>query len=262
MILSIKGENNTGKTALGLSAPKPLVYFDQDPGGFKRALVMVPEKDRAGITHHAYPTPKEMLKMQLGVNLSDRVRGMKELWYKFVDDFFNAVEDPNTATLQIDTFSQLHVNTMESVLQEKQEGKEVNGKLPPNKEYPEALGSYDHKWVNQRLRTIIEAAYNADKHLIIVHHMADVWGKGVNEKGQSVDMVVGRDAKGWSKYGVAAVDLAGIAVEMKQKVQKVAGGGNVVTFTTTFTKAPPALMHQTLENAVFDDIYKRVQMVS
>jgi len=263
MILSIKGENNTGKTALGLSAPKPLVFFDCDPGGYKRALVTVPEEDKKLITHHLYPAPKEMLKMQLGVALpNDRVRGMKELWYRLVDDYFNAIEDDDVRTLQIDTFSQLHPNTIEAVLQEKQEGKEVGGKLPPNKEYPESLGTYDHKWVNQRLRALIEAAFNADKHLILVHHMEAVWGKILNEKGALIDGVIGRDAKGWKKVGMAAIDLAGIAVEMKQKNKKIAGGGTIVTFETTFIKSPPALMNQTLENAVFEDINTRVEMLS
>jgi len=263
MILSIKGENNTGKSALGLSGPKKLAFFDCDPGGYKRALVTLSEEEQKKVIHYTYPLPKEVLKMQLGVaGQGDRVRGMKELWYKFVDDYFNAVEDDDVQTLQIDTFSQLHPNVIEAVLQEKQESKEVGGKLPANKEYPESLGTYDHKWVNQRLRALIAAAFDNDKHLILVHHMDDVWGKVQNAAGAAVDGVIGRDAKGWKKVGVGAIDLSGIAVHMTQSNKKVAGAGSTMTFKTTFIKAPPALMGQVLENATFDDIYKRVQMVS
>lgn len=265
MKFSIKGENNTGKTALALSFPKQLEYFDCDPGGFARALVTVPKTERDGIVYHAYPMPVTTIRANLGIDLSksgmDRLRGVKELWYQFVDAFCDAIDDPNVSTLVIDTFSQLYSICIDAFLQEKQEAQESGGKLPTGQKYRENLIQIEYRNVNQRMHTLFDAVPD-HKNLVVIHHMDDVWGEKLDAKGKVVDAVVGRDAKGWKKCGPAAADLADIVMQMEQQHIKKAGEPLKVVFVGTFKKSPPILMEQSLEFPTYTDIVSRMKLVS
>ncbi len=269
MIFSILGENNSGKSGLGLGFPPILHYFDFDPGGFKRGLGALKDGkarvESGQIVYHAYPMPVSTIKANLGVKLegggNDRLHGMKELWYGFVDDFCTALDDVNVFSLMVDTFSQLYPVAADAFLQEKQESQEVNGKLPSGKNYREQLIQIEYRDINQRMHAIFDAIPE-HKNLIIVHHMDDVWGKEIDSKGKVVDAVVGRDAKGWKKCGRAGADLADIVMQMEQKQRKKAGEPVETYFEGTFTKAPPILMGQTVEMPTYQDIITRLQMVS
>ena len=269
MIFSIKGENNTGKTALGLSFPLGLHYYDCDPGGFKRGLSAI--KDGKGlvesgkIAYHSYPMPVSTLKANLGIKGAgmNKMSGMKELWYAFVEDFCSALEDPQVFSLVVDTFSQLYPIASDALLQEKQEAQEdAHGKLPAGKYYREQLIQIEYRTVNQRMHAIFDYIPE-EKNLIIIHHMDDVWGEKIDSKGKVVDAVIGRDAKGWKKCGVAASDLADVVIRMEQKQTKPKAGETAKTyFTGTFTKAPPVLMGVSLDMPTAKDVTGRLKLVS
>lgn len=265
MKFSIKGENNTGKTALALSFPKRLVYFDCDPGGFARALTTVPKKEHELIEYNAMPLPVTTIRANLGLDLSktgeDRLRGMKELWYMFVDRFCDAIENPEVQTIVVDTFSQLYSICCDGFLQEKQEAQEVNGKLKQGEKYRQSLLQIEYRPINQRMHTLFDAVPE-HKNLVVVHHMDDVWGDKLDAKGKVVDGVIGRDAKGWKKCGYGAADLADIVMELAQRRDKKAGDPLKIVFVGTFKKSPPALMEQSLEFPTYKAIIDRIRMVS
>ncbi len=261
MIISLKGESNTAKSSFPLTGPHQILYLETDPGGFNRAFLECKDDIINGnIVFKSYPLPKEVLRAALvKQDKGFRIRGMKELWGAFVEDFCTGLESPDIKLITVDTYSQMHQILMAAYLQEKQEAQEVNGKLPVGKTYRENLTQIEYGQINSRMHTMLDQANVYDKNMVIIHHMTDVWGP-VMKDGKIDQGVVGRDAKGWKNCGYAASDLADIVLETK-RTTVTSNKGPITSFSVVYTKAPPALMGVTVENPTWDKIVKQVKFV-
>ena len=101
------GDEGTGKTTMALTFPKPLVHFDIDVGGFRRAAWRL---NAEGIESKSYPKPIQIEKLlgQTGspstrVLIPKKVEGMKELWQQIVQDFVNACMNKEVKTIVMDS---------------------------------------------------------------------------------------------------------------------------------------------------------------
>jgi len=267
MIISLKGENFTGKSGFGLSCPKKIGWHETDMNGFERALPhfeLADPKIRSKIKHYTYPVPDSYMQGDLGVSVSPRLYGLKELWQEFVHNLLDDIDSVDILSIVIDTFSQMYPICADSLLQEKQEAQEVDGKLPKGERYREQLIQIEYRAVNQRMHAIFDVVAKANKNLIIIHHMTDIWGQ-VMKDGQVKDGVVGRDAKGWHNCGLASSDLSDIVIEMAQgDPRKSYGNGkqDATKFYSTLVKSGEArsLRGMVIEDLTYDDLITRLNM--
>jgi len=220
MIFVLWGEDKSCKNTLALSFPRPIVDMEFDVGGFKRAcrnLPHLPIKDwynNGEIILEQYAIP-----FQLGdidpvasiVRPSKRVTGMKELWYKFAAKYVEHLQNPNIASILVDTGTLLYEVTSAGYLQEKQEAQfDANGNLLPKEKllthlYPPVL----YQQVNIRMRGFIYQAKRFDKNLILTHHASDVYGLVPGAGGALVEGRTGkRQLHGWGQLGDGA-DVVG-----------------------------------------------------
>ena len=107
-LTAICGNEGTGKTTMALSYPKPLVHFDIDVGGYRRAAWRI---DVTGVTTKSYPMPIQegkLMGQQPGevstrVNFPKKVEGMREMWQTIIPDFVEACKDNNIKTIVLDS---------------------------------------------------------------------------------------------------------------------------------------------------------------
>ena len=212
MIISIKGENYTGKTTFGCTCPKKIGYHEFDIGSFKRVSPRFKKELEAGeITVVQYPLPKEVTRASLGTAVTAKVIGMQELWEEFCKNFCADLDNPDVKTIVVDTFSQTYQICMDSVLQTIQARQDRKNGNKPVDHYREQLQKQEYRDVNTRMHALLdEAIKSCDKKdtdtIVFVHHMADQYGL-IQKGGEIEEGVIGRDAKGWKSNGLAASDL-------------------------------------------------------
>lgn len=200
-VVGIWGDDKTGKTTLGLSAPKPLVHFDLDVGGFDRAKVRL---ERLGllkqVVSEAYYLPQQaIINKVIGVKQSPRLVGIKELWYKLLEQYVKALEDSSVSTIMFDSFSQVWELCRLGFLQEKQEAQPTGAKVR------ESLMPIEYAEPNARMRALIYASRQMGKNLVLTHYLTDLReDKIVN--GEVVSVVVGKTYAGW-KYLEKEADI-------------------------------------------------------
>jgi hypothetical protein len=205
-VIQIEGEPKTGKTTLALSfanlipvqTPQHYVrYFEMDVGGLGRAKVKYQQQiDDGRIVHKTYFLPQQGIREQIlgkaKIKQSERLMGIKELWYEMLTDYINALDDPNCDAVIFDTWAQVWNLCPQSVLQEKQEWdiKQNKGSIR------EKLLQIEYGEPNSRMRAIIYAAVEAEKDLVLLAHMQDTYGKAMVD-GQIKETKIGTEAAGW-----------------------------------------------------------------
>lgn len=184
----ISGETKTGKTTLGLTFPKPLRHFDLDVGGFRRAKHRFQaDIDSGQVVSKSYFAPQQAVIGRLDVGPSKLLVGMKELWYKMLKDYLEALKDEDVATIMFDSWAQVWELCRSAFLQEKQEFKKERSNLM-REEYTEP---------NARMRAILTAAVEMDKNLVLTAPMDDEYEKRQGASGEVLDVVIGRKSAGW-----------------------------------------------------------------
>jgi len=211
MLISIHGENYTGKTTFACSAPYNLAYHEFDIGSFSRvAPRFKTQLDAKQIIVTQYPMPESITRASLGLPTA-KITGMRELWEKFCIGFCKDLDNTDMRSIAVDTFSQSYQVSMDTVLQTIQERQERTGKIKDNLGYREQLQRMEYREVNTRMHAVLDEAIkscacgNTDV-IIFVHHMADQYGL-VQKGGETEEGVIGRDAKGWKSNGIGAADL-------------------------------------------------------
>lgn len=169
MILAIWGEEKTGKSALALSFPDPLVHFDFDYGYDRVADSTYGHKliNGRSITTNPYTLP-----VQFG---GRKMEGAKELWLKFLKDYLKALEDKEVKTIALDTGTQVWEVDKSGFLQERQERDVAAGKVPR-----EAILQIEYGEPNARMRSIYNAARGYKKHLVVTHYSRDEYRPRLN----------------------------------------------------------------------------------
>lgn len=169
LVIGIQGDEKTGKTTFALTAPDPTWYFEFDIKGLDRAVWRFKSKQ---IKHTSYPQPQQFLVTKNSLKEPQRLMGIKEIWYKYLQDYLKFLEDETYQTGVIDTATTLWSICHDTYLQEKQEvqiAKGEKGKLR------ESLSEVEYGEPNNRFRALINAAHNANKNLVLVHYETDVY---------------------------------------------------------------------------------------
>jgi len=188
LVITIWGEEKTGKSTLALTFPTPIYHFDLDVGGFARAAWRFKNKDIRSKPYVAHDELEKLLKGDITVKAGRRVLGMKELWQEIIVDYAKVLQDTAIATVVMDSGTQLWSICHSAFLQEKQEaqGKVADGDLR------ERLQPMEYGAPNARMRSIIYAARSYKKNLVITHYPRDIYITQVNSDGKVVDVKSGK----------------------------------------------------------------------
>ena len=232
-VLSIWGDNKTGKSTLALTAPKPMLHMDLDLGFQRAAPRFQAEIASEEITTKRYPVPLQ--------TRPPRIYGIKEVWQTFQADLLKALESKTIKTVVVDTHTQLWEICRLGFLQEKQENQfypdgnmkkiEVNGKYI-EQTLRERLLPIEYGEPNNRMRSIIYAARSMGKILVLTHYARDIYrqvmtaDKGLVE--QNLSATTGeREADAW-KYVEGLCDImvkTSVSVAVPQAKVTLSGVG-------------------------------------
>lgn len=181
MIISIEGEEATGKTTLAYTQPTPIVGFQLDLGADRaifggmydnyfagKKIQIVPfQADKEPVTWKGHditvyelPAPVQLEGM--------RLFGCKELWSASIKLYAAALTDPTVASIVIDTMTLARRLRADAYLQELQEAA-----LKANKPIREKLLQIEYGRPNDSIRDVYTAGAGSRKNLAAVHHLTD-----------------------------------------------------------------------------------------
>lgn len=190
MIISVEGQEATGKSTLLYTAPLPIVCFSLDMGherslygakfgeffkGLKIEFVKYPKGTTESykgndITVFELPPPIQLDPM--------RVVGYMEQWEYFVNLFAELIQDDEVATVGIDTMTILTKNKRDAYLQELQK------KAQPGQTPRKQLQQIEYGHPDGQIRNLYTSASSMGKNLIAVHHLRDHYAPMLNADGQ------------------------------------------------------------------------------
>jgi hypothetical protein len=209
MLLSIEGQEKTGKTGFAYTAPLPIVGFQFDLGHdrairgplytkyFKDLDIHEVKIDRIkgpenseiqwsghDITIYELPQP---------IQLDSRdLVGYIKLWDYFISLIGSAFGDPNVSSVVLDTATVARGSVKTNAYIE-----ELNERNPQNKRKQLLQIEYGH--VNSAFENIYTIAKSIDKNFIALHHLRDEY-KDQNIRGEIQSVTTGRyELDGWNK---------------------------------------------------------------
>jgi len=172
MIVSIEGQEGSGKSHLSLTSQDPIGYIDFDVGSegviekFKKGLNGCPRKDIYISSYRIPMISKAAKKASADVKARMTLEASKvaePVWDKVVNDYCKGLE--RFRTLIVDTGTEMHELVRLARL----------GKL--TEVLPEHYGP-----VNAEFRDLVRLAYESDCNVIFLHKMKEEWLKGKGEK--------------------------------------------------------------------------------
>jgi len=189
-----------------------MVFMEFDIGGFDRAIYRYQKDfDDGRIIYEDYPMPMTFGKFdpsKLSITPSPIIVGMKELFYKWAAKYIEHLQDPNIATIVIDTATLLHSINADCYLQELQEKQMPllpNGLGKDGKKLREQLIQIEYREPNNRMRGILYNAKSSRKHLVLVHHARDEYGLVKQRDGGVANGPTGkRERAGFTTLGDSA----------------------------------------------------------
>jgi hypothetical protein len=182
IVAAFWGHEKTSKSTISLTFPKPLIHFELDVGGFRRATSRPGTKlDGITSTPYAAPLPIDKLMGKITVRATTKVVGMKELWQKIMLDYANAVQKPEVATIVIDSGTRLWEICHTALLQEKQE-EQLDKGVPEDKLRTQLL-AIEYGPANNRMKILLDAARTFRKNLVLTHYPKDVYADKLTERG-------------------------------------------------------------------------------
>ncbi len=215
MILSIEGDEATGKTTLAYSAPLPIVGYAFDMG-IERAIKggkydelfaglrinIVPYEK--GVTHlednpwmdqditiFELPSPIQLDSM--------RLRGNTDLWLYAINLMGAAFSDPKIATIVVDTMTVARRSKASSHLEVLQNSAYLaDGSPAPDgkggfQRPREQLIQIEYGKINDAIRDIYTTGAGVKKNLIATHHLTDERAPGGrDEQGREIQVLTGK----------------------------------------------------------------------
>lgn len=167
--VSIVGKMKTGKTTLGLSAPKPLVVFDFELGvdrveprylkDMDKVTVIPYVGEMAALRRREVENIKKLKKLA-AADVGGRSASAKSFWNKLLRDFNQALEDESVKSIMFDTFSSVWEARRLAFLEEIQERDPNRTSLTPT----------EYFIPNTDMKMLITQALLHDKLLLLVHH--------------------------------------------------------------------------------------------
>ncbi len=191
-VVVICGDEGSLKTTEALTYPKPIVHFDIDVGGYRRASWRL---SADGIKSKSYPKPIQISKLMgvvkdeasTRIQVPKKVEGMKELWQEIVTDFVTSCQDKEVKTIILDSATQLYIICCGAYLQELQEKQRFhydptkNGNQPwDDNMYRERLQPFEYGTPDigpyAHMRALIATSRSFSKNLIMTHYPTDDFG--------------------------------------------------------------------------------------
>ncbi len=213
MLLSIEGDEATGKTTLAYSAPLPIVGFAFDmgieraiKGGkydelFKGVRINVVPYDKNAkqeqehlptlwqdmdITIFELPNPIQLDAM--------RLKGNTDLWVYAINLMGAAFSDPRVSTLVVDTMTVARRTKASSHLENLQKAayNPTTGERIPNVPLREQLIQIEYGKINDAIRDVYTTSAGTKKNLIATHHRTDEYKTMPGEGGKMESMLTGK----------------------------------------------------------------------
>ena len=240
MLLSIEGDEATGKTTLAYSGPLPLVGFAFDMGA-KRAMMggrfneLFNGVDIHYVPYDTQPVLQGRIEADAGpwvghditvielpppIQLdSIRVKGYGVLWSYFIVMCAKAFMAPEVKTVVVDTMTVARRVRCDSHLEALQDTAfDAAGKRIAQVHLRERLSQIEYGNPNDAIRDIYTTGAGVDKNLIAAHHLTDEYAKMPNEKGIVEDKATGRRVLEGLKNTHRFVDIAILMTKDKGKV--------------------------------------------
>ena len=187
MLISLEGENATGKTTLAYTAPLKIAGFAFDLGferalfGAKAALFEGLKVEIVRYAPDAEPPPFEaditIFELPLPLQLDTiRLLGCTKLWNYFLVRYVAALQDEAVRTLVVDTATLARRIKADSYLEEMQ------------KKEPTRVQLIQVEWgrPNDATRDLFTTVESMKKNLIALHHLTDERKDTVDGKGMIV----------------------------------------------------------------------------
>ncbi len=215
MLLSIEGDEATGKSTLALSAPLPIVSFAFDMGAERAMMGGRFNELFNGVDIHYVPYDRSeavlsgrmegetglweghditVFELPPPVQLdSIRVKGYVTLWTYFIAMCAKAFMAPEVKTLVVDTMTVARRVKCDAYLESLQNAAfDAAGKRLPAVHLRERLSQIEYGNPHDAIRDIYTTGAGVRKNLIAVHHLTDEYAKMPNEKGMIEDKATGR----------------------------------------------------------------------
>ena len=216
MLLSIEGDEATGKTTLAYSAPLPIVGFAYDMGieraikggkyeelfagleirvlPYRKGVTYLengnPSWDGADITIFELPSPIQLDSM--------RLRGNTDLWLYSINLMAAAFSDPKIATVVVDTMTVARRAKASSHLEVLQNAAyDAAGNRIQGVHLREQLQQIEYGKINDAVRDIyttgagVKQSDGRPKNLIATHHLTDERKEALDKDGKVVQMLTG-----------------------------------------------------------------------
>ena len=193
MILSIEGDEATGKTTLAYSAPLPIVGFAFDMG-IERAIKggkweelfagldieivpYLPEPPAGVSTDEPSWSGKDITIFELPNPIqldSMRLQGNTKLWLYSINAMAAAFSDPKIATIVVDTMTVARRTKASSHLENLQNAAyDAAGNRIQGANLREQLIQIEYGKINDAIRDIYTTGAGVKKNLIATHHLTD-----------------------------------------------------------------------------------------
>ncbi len=211
MLLSIEGDEATGKTTFAYSAPLPIVGFAFDMG-IERAIkggkydelfkdvrinVIPYVKDMTYLEHGDGPwTDFDITIFELPNPIqldAIRLKGNTDLWVYAINLMGAAFSDPRVSTLVVDTMTVARRTKASSHLENLQRAayNPTTGERIPNVALREQLIQIEYGKINDAIRDIYTTSAGTKKNLVATHHLTDERREGIDKEGKVVQMLTG-----------------------------------------------------------------------
>ena len=232
MLVSLEGDESSGKTTWAYTAPLPIVGFAFDMG-FERALfgskyvelfegldievirydptVVEPAPFTADITIFELPAPVQFS--------GTKVKGYSQLWGYFITRIAAGMTDPRIRSLVVDTMTSARRVRADAHLEE------LQAKARPDQ--PERVQLIQIEWgkPNDDIRNLYTTSQGVRRNLVAVHHLTDERKDGVDRDGKIVQgMLTGQRVMEGLNNTYRLVDVAlrmeKVGASIKAKFQK------------------------------------------
>ena len=202
MLLSIEGEEKSGKTTLAYTAPLPIVGFSFDLGTDRAINGTKYDEWFKGLKIERVPYGAEVSWNGNDITIYDLPRpiqlnqealsGFMELWAYFIQLCASAMMDKSVSTIVVDTMTLCRRIKADAYLQELQEevAKE-NAKDGKNRRPRKQLLQIEYGHANDSIRNLYDLAQSMGKNFVAVHHLTDEYKPQLKSDGTVESMPTG-----------------------------------------------------------------------
>lgn len=164
MIISLEGVRKTTKSTFGLSAPPKIVFFNFDLGVDRVEPRYRPPEGTVTVIDYG----------TLAItNKKKQTAFVQKEWNRLLKEYNDALEDPEVQTVVFDTFTAVWELRRLAYLAELNDEAEKKGESQRRNLMPQ-----EYFIPNTDMKMILTQAKIHNKHLILIHHLKEVYKEG------------------------------------------------------------------------------------